>query len=127
MAEKQELRFVSPRHVMFYEHVRGTGIKANYVGRSRVDSLFQNNSLSVIESNGKGIYGIVVLDGLEVEFSVSYVNERSYREGGKLCNTISRGDTMLFDELVILTCNVENDHLSEMVKKIKGFGFREAK
>ena len=124
MAEKKELRFASPRHVMFYEHVRGTGIKANYVGRSRVDSLFQNNSLSVIETNGRGIYGIVVLDGLEVEFSVSYVNERPYREGGKLWNTISKGDTMLFDELVTLTFSAENEYLSEMVKKIKGFGFR---
>lgn len=124
MVEKQELKFVSPKHVMFYEHQRGKGITPMYVGRSGVDSLFKDNSLSVIKSNGKGIYGIVVLDGLEVEFSVSYVNERSYREGGKLCNTISRGDTMLFDELMILTCNAENDHLSEMIKKIKSLGFR---
>ena len=125
MAEKKELGFVSPKHIMFYENERGTGIKANYAGRSRVDSLFQNNSLSVIESNGKGIYGIVVLDDLEVEFSVSYVNERPYIEGGKLCNTISRGDTMLFDEIITLEYNPEINSSPEIIGKIKKFGFRE--
>ena len=76
-------------------------------------------------SNGKGIYGIVVLDDLEVEFSVLYVNERPYREGGKLCNTISRGDTMLFDEIITLEYNPEINSSPEIIGKIKKFGFRE--
>ena len=126
MAEKKELRFVSPNRFMFYERGRGTGLRPNYVGRSGIDNLFNNNSLAVITSTDRGIYGTVILDGQEIDFSLSYGNERAFRENSKLLDAIHKGDTMLFDEIITLSYNPEINDSPEIIGEIKKFGFREA-
>jgi len=126
MPEKKELRFVSPNRFMFYERGRGTGLKPHYVGRSGADNLFKNNSLSVITSTERGIYGVVVEACQEIEFSLSYGNERVFRENSKLLDAIHGGDTMLFDEIITLSYNPEINDSPEIIGEIKKFGFREA-
>lgn len=127
MAEnkRKELRFTSPNRFMFYERVRGTGLKANYVGRSSIQSLFNENSLSVILFSERDTYRVIIEDGQEIEFSVSYVNERSYRKDIKLLDAIHMGHTMLFDEQIILKYNPEINESPEIIREIKKFGFRE--
>ena len=77
---KIQRNFISPRHIMFYEHQRGKGFVPFYVGRSNVINIFENNSLSVIDKFEKSFCGISIIDSQEIEFSLRYANERAYKE-----------------------------------------------
>ena len=133
--------FISPRHIMFYEHQRGVGFIPFYVGRSNIISLFENNSLSLIDKFEKSFCGISIIDNQEIEFSLRYGNERAYREvvnekGNQctwkkvdengICSIISRGETMLFDEYLTIESLEEDKTLNqEIINIILKNGFKE--
>ncbi len=139
---KIQRNFISPRHIMFYEHQRGKGFIPVYVGRSNIINLFENNSLSLIDKFEKSFCGISIIDSQEIEFSLRYGNERAYRERkleekkydnictwkkideNDICTIISRGDTMLFDELLSINYEDKFEENKELFEKIRSYGFK---